>query len=98
MSLKRTNKPSLVAGPVRKKPFPVQYMMISIAAVINVTAGGLGLLMPESFPGLARPTVALPLIAIGIAFEVWAIRLLIAHNREDEAANDPARKSCGGKP
>lgn len=64
-----------------KKPFPTQFVMTSLAASLNLTAGLLGLMLPESFPGLASPPLAFSLVATGIALEIWAVKLLIARNR-----------------
>lgn len=82
MSKPRPNPRPAPALATEKKPFPTQFVMTSLAASLNLTAGLLGLLLPENFPSLARPSIAFALIAIGIALEVWAIKLLIARNRE----------------
>jgi hypothetical protein len=62
-----------------------KFMATSVAATLNITAGVLGLVMPENFPALARPTVAITLILIGVGLEIWAVKMLIAaHRAQDE--------------
>lgn len=64
-----------------KPPLPPKFLFTSVAATLNLTAGGLGLVFPESFPALARPAVVLTLIVFGVGLEIWAIRLLLAARR-----------------
>ena len=68
------------AAPARTR-LPRRFIVTTVAASLNLTAGMLGLVFPESFPVLAKPPVMITLLASGIGLEIWSVKLLMAAKR-----------------